>query len=728
MRTKGGRTPRAARSWGGLRLLLPLAMMTTTGSLLSGALGAPAGAAGVTYYASATGNPNNGCTQTNPCSLQTALNKASTGGDTVDLLTGAFLGTYHISPTLQLGPGGTSPTEPVTIQPGPEVLNPTLDGDGNVSILHISASSYVTLRGLTFEHGNSETGGAITNNSGGNLTIEHCSFLDNNAASVGGAIDNADAESGGGSGSISITDSTFSGNTAGLEGGAIASARNGLGSLSVTRSTFAGNQAGSGGAIYEAQALGQPGQQNTVSVSDSTFVGNQATAALGGAILNVEPAENQSGRSAENVLTVSNSTFASNSSSYSAGGGGGAIANGTFGIDSGGNETTVVKSTFSHNTNAGSANDLSSMDGDITLGADVVADTCNFTSFSQVVNDEGYNIENTHTAGQSCTNGGTGDITSSEVTSLSNPKNFGGPTQTIALLPNNPAVARIPATQGSFCPVTASDPDQRDYVRPAGTYCNAGAVQLVASTTSLTVSPSPVVPGQPVTITATVSRNPGPTGTVVFLDGSTVLATENLDPTTGQAVYRGVLGTTRPHTIEAIYSGDRAPNGDGQYNYTASRAVIHITAEPRQPSTTTVTSAPATTTFGDTDSITATVAPSSATGTVTFTDVANGTSTTLGAEPLSGGSATWTGTLPAVGDNVVTATYSGDASYAPSTSNPVTVAVAATPHLLIVSQVRFWGPVPTGPQGRTTPTLTCRTPRARPSRSKPGSCGPPPGR
>ncbi len=173
------------------------------------------------------------------------------------------------------------------------MLNPTLYGE-NVSILHIDASSYVTLRGLTFEHGNSGTGsgGAITNNGGGNLTIEDCSFSGNTAGSVGGAIDNADGFQGGGSGSITITNSTFSGNTAALQGGAIASSRNGLGSLSVTCSTFTDNQAGSGGAIFEAEALGQPGQQNTVEVSDSTFSGNQASNALGGAILNVEPVQN----------------------------------------------------------------------------------------------------------------------------------------------------------------------------------------------------------------------------------------------------------------------------------------------------------------------------------------------------------------------------------------------------------------------------------------------------
>ena len=85
-----------------------------------------------------------------------------------------------------------------------------------------------------------------------------------------------------------------------------------------------------------------------------------------------------------------------------------------------------------------------------------------------------------------------------------------------------------------------------------------------------------------------------------------------------------------------------------------------------------MTSAPATTTFADTDSITASVAPSSATGTVTFTDRADGMSSTLGTKELSGGNATWTGEFPAVGDNVVRATYSGDVNYAPSTWIPST--------------------------------------------------------
>lgn len=95
--------------------------------------------------------------------------------------------------------------------------------------------------------------------------------------------------------------------------------------------------------------------------------------------------------------------------------------------------------------------------------------------------------------------------------------------------------------------------------------------------------------------------------------------------------------------------------------------------------TVTVGASPSSTTFGQTVTITATVAPASGsvmpTGTVTFTDG----STTLGSAPLQNGQATRTASTLAVGQHSLTASYGGDPGDAASTSSAATENVAKAP-------------------------------------------------
>src|SRR5580700_7101549 len=76
-------------------------------------------------------------------------------------------------------------------------------------------------------------------------------------------------------------------------------------------------------------------------------------------------------------------------------------------------------------------------------------------------------------------------------------------------------------------------------------------------------------------------------------------------------------------------------------------------------------------TYGSSVKFTATVAPSAATGTVTFKD---GT-TTLGTGTLSGGTATYTTSKLAVGSHSITAVYGGNSTYNGSTSSILTQTV-----------------------------------------------------
>ena len=111
------------------------------------------------------------------------------------------------------------------------------------------------------------------------------------------------------------------------------------------------------------------------------------------------------------------------------------------------------------------------------------------------------------------------------------------------------------------------------------------------------------------------------------------------------------------------------------------------------PTATSLAAAPSTVGFGAPVTLTASLAPATGpTGTVTFSDTANGQTTTLGTENVSAGTATYTGALPAVGVNALTASYSGDTAYGGSTSATVNVTVTAPRGLLTVTQLRFSGP------------------------------------
>lgn len=78
-------------------------------------------------------------------------------------------------------------------------------------------------------------------------------------------------------------------------------------------------------------------------------------------------------------------------------------------------------------------------------------------------------------------------------------------------------------------------------------------------------------------------------------------------------------------------------------------------------------------TYGTSVTLTATVTPSAATGTITFSDG----STSLGTATLSSGSASMSASDLAVGTHTLTASYGGSSSYASSTSSSVTVTVTS---------------------------------------------------
>ena len=190
-------------------------------------------------------------------------------------------------------------------------------------------------------------------------------------------------------------------------------------------------------------------------------------------------------------------------------------------------------------------------------------------------------------------------------------------------------------------------------------------VNQATTTTTLTSSPNPSTFGASVSLTATVSPS-NATGTITFNDGATILGTGTL--ASGTATLNLATLSVAPHSLTASYGGDT--------NDAISTSSTLIQTVNQAPTTTTLTSSLNPSEFGTPITFTATLAPSNATGTVTFKDGA----ATLGTGNVSGGTATFqTSALP-TGVHSVTAVYGGDTNDAGSTSGVLlqTITVATT--------------------------------------------------
>ena len=189
-------------------------------------------------------------------------------------------------------------------------------------------------------------------------------------------------------------------------------------------------------------------------------------------------------------------------------------------------------------------------------------------------------------------------------------------------------------------------------------------VTQAATSTTVTSAPNPSSFGQSVTLTATVAGTATPTGSVSFFDGATLLGTGTLSG--GVATLASAALSVGSHSITAVYAG--ATNFAGSTSPTITRSVTQAA------STTTATSAPNPSSFGQAATITASVASSGGTptGTVSFFDGA----TLLGTGTLSGGVTTFTSSALSVGSHSITALYSGAVSFSGSTAPVLTHSVS----------------------------------------------------
>ena len=190
-----------------------------------------------------------------------------------------------------------------------------------------------------------------------------------------------------------------------------------------------------------------------------------------------------------------------------------------------------------------------------------------------------------------------------------------------------------------------------------------------AATVTVTPASSAITTSNSLNVTVVVTGSAGtPSGSIVLSGGG--YTSSAVDLNSGSATFTIAAGAlaTGTDTLTATYSGD------GLYSTASGTTSVTVTTSALTATTTTLSASAATAVYGASIILTATVAPSAATGTVTFF---NG-STQIGTGTLSSGTATLTTTTLPIGADSITANYAGNTVYASSTASAVTVTVSAS--------------------------------------------------
>ncbi len=186
-------------------------------------------------------------------SLRAAISGANPD-DTIEFASG-------VTGTIKLTSGDLDMDQNLNIE-GPGAGNLTISGNGKNQVFFVNQYVTATIAGLTIADGyTTEYGAGIENF--GLLNVSNCTLSGSNSTFEGGGIANEDT------GALNVINSTLSGNSA-IAGGAILND----GTLTVTNSTFSTNSAqDEGGCIFN---------NGSANVTNSTLVGNSAVSIGGG--------------------------------------------------------------------------------------------------------------------------------------------------------------------------------------------------------------------------------------------------------------------------------------------------------------------------------------------------------------------------------------------------------------------------------------------------------------
>jgi hypothetical protein len=207
----------------------------------------------------------------------------------------------------------------------------------------------------------------------------------------------------------------------------------------------------------------------------------------------------------------------------------------------------------------------------------------------------------------------------------------------------------------------------------AGCMGGSGSQYKFSTSVSVIAPATSVTEGQPVILEAVIANGASATGTVTFYNGSTAIGTAQVGSLSffnsldGGAQLSTTFSSSGVQSITAKYSGDEfnssstsQPTLIGVYSNNLATSSIILQASTTTPQyLTNVT-------------LTATVSPSGATGTVTFY---NGT-TNIGSSAVNAGTASLTTSFAAGGTATLHAVYSGDYNYLSSTSNSISMNIS----------------------------------------------------
>ncbi|BDV44551.1 fibronectin type III [Geotalea uraniireducens] len=418
-------------------------------------------------------------------------------------------------------------------------------------------------------------------------------------------------------------------------------------SFTLEKLTLADGSAVTGGALSDNATA-------TTAISGCVFSGNSATA-TGGAI------------SAAGTITVSDTLFRNNSAAS-----GGAIATGATlsltnvtisdnsataqggGIANSGGAATLVNVTVANNNATTLGGGIAVAGGTLAIKNSIVAGNSAATGpdIAGTVTSQGYNLIQ-DSAGATITGDSTGNLTGQDPL-LGTLADNGGPTMTMALLNNSPAIDAGDCTG-------APTADQRGLSRPQNGSCDMGAYErglpasLTATGGSGQLAPPTVAFAAPLTA-AVADALGGP------LDGVTVTFT---GPASGASI--AANGSATSDAAGSAAYGVAANGTPGSYTVTASVASLTATytlTNGTLDQSITFTP-PATATYGD--------APLALSATAT-SGLPVSFSLTSGPASLSGNLLTITG----AGSIVVTATQAGNATYsaAPAVQRTIVVGKA----------------------------------------------------
>lgn len=323
-------------------------------------------------------------------------------------------------------------------------------GSGNATgkfrILHVFNGGNLTLQDVTVRLGCADgsqvatdpTGGGVLLQPGGTLLVLRSQIRQNLAGAEGGGIAGLMA-------TITIRDSLVSQNQSSSMGGSLGGGIvSGQGStLTILRSTISDNLAnGSGAAVG-----GGIWNNGDATIADSTISDNGADVA--GGIYNI------------GQLALTNTTVSGNGSGSNAGimnDGNGTVAASFVTIAKNGALTTGG---IGNDNSANAFNIRNSIVGDNPGG-----------NCSGLLTASGVNLDTDGTCS------GFMQVTSAQL-DLGPLANYGGPTQTHALLPGSVAIDGVPAGQCTDLNSAPVNADQRGVSRPQGPLCDVGAYEAI---------------------------------------------------------------------------------------------------------------------------------------------------------------------------------------------------------------------------------------------------------